>query len=35
MKKIYNLLCWGALLLLASCEEEGTEVTELGTKDPL
>lgn len=35
MKKIYNLLCWGALLLLASCEEEGTEVIELGTKDPV
>lgn len=35
MKKIYNLLCWGALLLLASCEEEGTEFIELGTKDPV
>lgn len=35
MKKIYNLLCCGALLLLASCEEEGTEVIELGTKDPV
>ena len=35
MKKIYNLLCWGALLLLASCEEEGTEFIELGIKDPV
>lgn len=35
MKKIYNLLCWGALLLLASCGEDGTDVFELGTQDPV
>ncbi|WP_294548014.1 IPT/TIG domain-containing protein [uncultured Bacteroides sp.] len=35
MKKIYNLLCWGALFLLASCGEDGTDVFELGTQDPV
>lgn len=35
MKNIYNLLCWGALFLLASCGEDGTDVFELGTQDPV
>lgn len=35
MKKIYNLLCLGALFLLASCGENETDVFELGTQDPV
>ena len=35
MKNIYHLLCCGALLLCASCEEEGTEYIELKNSNPV
>ena len=35
MKKIYDFICFGALFLLASCGEDGTDVFELGTEDPV
>lgn len=35
IKNIYHLLCCGALLLCASCEEEGTEYIELKNSDPV
>ena len=35
MKKIYDFICFGALFLLASCGEDGTDVFELATEDPV
>ena len=35
MKKIYDFICFGALFLFASCGEDGTDVFELGTEDPV